>query len=122
MRGASCTRPDWAGDLPTYALIWGPPIVVIVGGLFVEVALRAFAWTIALLWMGTACLLNVRRCARTHCRFTGPFYLVMILPVWTAETGIIPTGVYGWALLAAFIIIGGKIIWWATERAWGKFS
>jgi len=28
--------------------------------------------------MGTACILNARRCGRTHCRYTGPYYLAMI--------------------------------------------
>ena len=59
---------------------------------------------------------------RTHCRFTGPFYLIMILPVLAAGSGLVLIGLYGWVLLAAVIIAGGKIIWWATERAWGKFS
>ena len=29
---------------------------------------------------------------------------------------------YVWLALAALIVLGGWIIWWATERAWGKFS
>lgn len=97
-------------------------MVAVGAGLFVDVALRSVIWTIALAWMGTACLLNARRCGRTHCRFTGPFYLIMILPVLAAGSGLVPIGPYGWGLLAAVIVAGGKIIWWATERALGKFS
>ena len=116
------TRPDWASNVRTYGLGWGLPLVAIVVGLLVDAAWRTAIWTIALGWMGTACLLNARRCSRTHCRFTGPFYLVMILPLLAAGSGIMPIGPYGWLLLAAFIVLGSKIIWWATERAWGKFS
>ncbi len=97
-------------------------MVAIAAGLFVDVTWRSVIWTIALAWMGTACLLNARRCGRTHCRFTGPFYLILILPVLAAGLGLVSVGPYGWVLLAVAIVAGGKIIWWATERAWGKFS
>jgi len=29
---------------------------------------------------------------------------------------------YAWLVLAALILLGDKIIWWATERVWGPFS
>ena len=28
----------------------------------------------------------------------------------------------GWLAIAVAILLGSKLIWWATERAWGKFS
>jgi hypothetical protein len=90
--------------------------------LLVDVPARTVIWTAALLWIGTACLLNARRCGRTHCRFTGPFYLAMIIPVLALGTGVVSLGLPGWIALGVFIIVGSKIIWWATERAWGKFS
>lgn len=90
--------------------------------MFLDVGFRTVIWTIALGWMGAACLLNARRCGRTHCWYTGPFYLFMILPVLTVGSGIVQVGPYGWFLLAAVIILGSKIIWWLTERAWGRFS
>jgi hypothetical protein len=46
----------------------------------------------------------------------------MILPVLAAGSGAIQIDGYGWLLLAGLIVIGSKAIWWATERAWGKFS
>ena len=79
-------------------------------------------WIIALAWMGTACILNARRCGRTHCRFTGPYYLAMIIPILALGTGLISIGLYGWLALGALIVFGSKAIWWATERVWGKFS
>ncbi len=54
-----CTRRDWAGTLQTYGLVWGLPIAAIVAGLFLNVGLRTAIWTIALGWMGAACLLIV---------------------------------------------------------------
>ena len=55
-----------------------------------------------------------------HCRYTGPYYLAMIVPV--LALGFISTGIYGWVALGVVIVGGSLLIWWATERAWGKFS
>jgi len=93
-----------------------------VGGLLVDVPARTAIWSVALLWKGVACILNARRCRRTHCRFTGPYYLFMILPVLALGSGLAPSSFYGWFALGVVIILGSKIIWWATERVWGKFS
>jgi hypothetical protein len=45
----------------------------------------------------------------------------MITPVLALGSGIF-TGFLGWLALAVVILLGSKLIWWATERAWGKFS
>jgi hypothetical protein len=37
-------------------------------------------------------------------------------------SGVIPVGFYAWLSLAGLILGGSMIIWWATEKAWGKFS
>lgn len=113
---------DWAGSFRAYAVVWGMPLLVIVAGAFVDVHIRTAIWTAALIWMGAACLLNARRCGRTHCRFTGPFYLILIVPVLLLGFGLLPLDPYAWWILGAAILFGGKIIWWATEAVWGKFS
>jgi hypothetical protein len=113
---------DWVGSVRSNILAWWLPQLAIIAALFVEAPARTVIWVSALGWMGAACLLNARRCGRTHCRFTGPFYLAMILPVLFLATGFVSSGFYGWLALGAFIILGSKIIWYATERAWGKFS
>jgi Ca2+/Na+ antiporter len=83
---------------------------------------RVAVWIIALVWMGTACILNARRCGRTHCRYTGPFYFAMILPVMVLASGVAVMDFYGWLAFALFIVCAGWIIWWGTEQAWGKFT
>jgi hypothetical protein len=113
---------DWAGSAYAYGLVWGLPVAVMVGGLLVDVPARMALWTTALIWKGLACIVNARRCHRTHCRFTGPFYLAMIIPVLALGSGAISVSLYGWLALGVLILLGSKIIWWATERAWGKFS
>src|SRR5438128_9752954 len=113
---------DWLRSPRTNLLAWWIPQAAILAGLFVPVPVRTAIWVIALIWMGTACILNARRCGRTHCRYTGPYYLAMIVPVLVLTSGIIAAEWFGWLALAVLILAGSKIIWWAVERAWGKFS
>ena len=112
------TSRDWLGSVHTSLLAWWMPKVAILAGLFVAVSVRAVIWIIALIWMGTACILNARRCNRTHCRYTGPYYLVMIVPV--LVLGIVSAGIYNWMFLAMLILGGSWAIWWGTERIRGK--
>ena len=112
---------DWLGSARTHALAWWLPQTAIVAGLVAPANIRTVIWIIALLWMGTACLLNARRCGRTHCRYTGP-YLALIIPVLALGSGVVAVGLYGWLVLGVLILAGSKILWWTTERAWGKFS
>jgi len=113
---------DWLRSPRTNLLARWIPQAAIVAGLFVPAPGRTVIWIVALTWMGTACILNARRCGRTHCRYTGPYYLAMIAPVLVLASGVMSVDSYGWLILAVFILAGSKIIWWATERAWGEFS
>ncbi len=115
-------KRDWAGNLRAYLLAWGWPLIAVIAGSFVDAPARTAIWSIALIWMGTACLMNARRCGRIHCRFTGPFYLTLVIPVALHGLDLFPLGPYAWWILGGTILFGGKIIWWATEAAWGKFS
>jgi hypothetical protein len=112
---------DWLSSLRMRALAWWTPKAAIIAGLFVSLPARSVIWVIALVWMGTACILNSRRCGRTHCRYTGPYYFAMIVPVLLLASGIISVGLWGWIALAVVIIGGSLTIWWITERAWGRY-
>ena len=112
---------DWLRTPRTSLLAWWIPKAAILAGLLVPMTVRAAIWIIALFWMGMACILNARRCGRTHCRYTGPYYLAMIAPVLVLTSGIVSTDLYAWLFLGVLILAGSRIIWWATERAWGKF-
>lgn len=96
-------------------------MLAVAAGAFAAVPVRTAIWCMALLWMGAACMLNARRCGRVHCRYTGPYYLALVVPVLAAGTGAIDVGTAGWVVLAAMIFIGGKAIWWITETAWGSY-
>jgi hypothetical protein len=113
---------DWLGNWRSSALAWWIPHAGLLAGLLASVPVRVAVWTAALLWMGLACIFNSRRCARTHCRYTGPYYLSMIVPVLVIGLVIRSDDALAWLILGTVIVGGSKLIWWATERAWGKFS
>jgi Ca2+/Na+ antiporter len=113
---------DWLANTRTNALAWRIPQVAILGGLLVPELVRSAIWIIALIWMGAACILNARRCNRTHCRYTGPYYLAMIVPVLALGSGAVSVSFYAWLALACVILLGSRLVWWATELAWGRYS
>ncbi len=103
------TSRDWLGSVHASLLAWWMPKAAILAGLFVPVSFRAVIWINALIWMGTACILNARRCNRTHCRYTGPYYLAMIAPV--LAMGGVSAGIYKWVFLAVLILGGSWLLW-----------
>lgn len=111
---------DWLASTSSNLVAWWLPHAALFVSLLAPVPSRAIIWTIALVWMGVACIANNRRCGRTHCRYTGPYYLAMIAPV--IVLAVILSGIYQWIALGVVVVCGSKFIWWATERAWGKFS
>lgn len=113
---------DWLSNAHTNLVALWLPKGAIIAALFAAAPLRAAIWTVALLWMGIACILNARRCGRTHCRYTGPYYLAMILPVLVLAFNLISASIYAWLALALLIVCGGWLIWWATEQLWGRYS
>ena len=114
------TSRDWLGSVHTSLLAWWMPKAAIVAGLFVPASFRAVIWIIALIWMGTACILNARRCNRTHCRYTGPYYLAMIVPVMAFAAGLVTVGILGWVCLGVIMLGGSGLIWWATDGHGGS--
>src|SRR5258707_15379849 len=115
------TTRDWLDSVHTSLLAWWMPKAAILAGLFAPVPARAVIWIVALIWMGAACILNARRCNRTHCRYTGPYYLAMIVPVISLGTGIVTVGLLGWISLALLIVAGSGLLWGAPNASWGKF-
>ena len=59
---------DWARNCcsPQFLIAWGIPISALVLSSSTGIGL-AWIWPIGLAWLGIACLLNARRCSRTHC-------------------------------------------------------
>lgn len=104
-----------------FALHWGLPIAAMLAVIGVPHPVKTWVWVAALVWMGGACLWNARRCGRRHCYWTGPFFLVMTLPVLAYGYGVVPLGIDGWKWLGIAIGVGAVLITAITERG-GKYS
>lgn len=119
---ACCHATDWVGDVRNYALAWGLPTAALVTTVFVPPLIRTLVWFLSLIWMGAACLSNARRCGRTHCRLTGPFFLLMAAATLSHGVGLIPLGPYGWTWLGAAIAGGTALLWSVSEALLGRYS
>jgi hypothetical protein len=114
-------RRDWASGRLMLAAVWGVPAAAMVTALLLEPAARALVWIAMLVWMGGACLANARRCDRTHCRFTGPFFLAMAGCVLVHAAGMLPLGSQPWLAIGLVIALGNAFIWWGSERLLGTY-
>ena len=114
-------RRDWVSGRASYVLAWGLPSAALIAAIWAPPEVRTCAWAAALVWMGTACLLNARRCGRVHCRFTGPFFLVMALVVVLHGVGAVALGPRGWTWIGIAIVLGTATIWILSERLWERY-
>ena len=76
-----------------FILYWLPAIAIVaVGPLAISSGWRTVVWTVALVTMGVACIVNALRCGRVHCYLTGPFFLLMALVALSYGLGILYPG------------------------------
>lgn len=113
---------DWTNNFKNYVLIWVLPKIAILGAIFAPLAFGTTIWVTALVFMGAACLMNSRRCGRVHCRYTGPYYLALTVPVLLLGTGILEPSLYALLMLGGLSIFGGYAITWLTEKSRGKYE
>jgi hypothetical protein len=112
---------DWAANRLTLAAAWGLPAGIMLLAMLLPPAQRAAVWIVMLWWMGVACLVNARRCGRTHCRYTGPFFFGMAAMALAYAIGILPLGSHPWLVLGMIAAVGNAIIWWGSERVLGTY-
>lgn len=113
---------DWAASFGGWLRAWGIPSLILIAAAFTEPMTRALVWSGVLVWMGAACVVNARRCGRTHCRYTGPYYFLLVVPVLLHGLGVVSLGPWAWWVLGALILFGSKLIWLATEWLWGRYT
>jgi hypothetical protein len=118
-----CRRRDLLGSGTAPWLVWFLPIATIVlTGQFADREwILAVSWTLALLVMSLGCFANARRCGRTHCYFTAPFFLLMAVASLLHGSGIVPLGAHGWSYIGIVLMIGATLLWLVTEWLWGRY-
>ena len=113
---------NWASGL-TLAAVWGiPAAAMLLASLFLKPVTCGIVWIAMLIWMGGACLVNARRCGRTHCRYTGPFFLVMAALVLLYVAEVFRLESQPWLLLGLATAIGNALLWWGSEKLLGIYS
>lgn len=123
MTDSARQQRDWVSSRLSRFLAWGVPTAALVIAIFLPPPARTLIWSLSLLWMGVACIANATRCGRTHCYFTGPFFLIMAVAVALHGTSILWLGANGWIWLGTTIVVGGYgVLWLLPERIWGKFA
>jgi len=111
------------GNPFTLITFWGIPILVLICSTLLEnKILVGWIWFISLLWMGIACLLNARKCKRTHCFYTGPFFILMAIVSLLFSYSFIGLGGNGWIWIGCIAVTGGILIWFFSESILGKYA
>jgi hypothetical protein len=95
--------------------------VVVAGALNISIAWRTAVWVVALLVMGSACLVNAFQCGRVHCYLTGPFFLLMGVVTLLYGLGVISLAGNGWNLLGLIILVGAIALSCLPEMLFGKY-
>ncbi len=105
-----------------FTTIWGVPTLVLICSTLLEnKMIIGWIWAISFCWMGGACLFNAKQCKRTHCFYTGPFFILMAIISLLYSYDIIRLGKNGWILLGVISIAGGILIWNFSESIFGKY-
>ena len=120
--GKKLNETDWASKPLLFGKMWGLPILI----LWMSPALEnrmviGWIWAISLVWMGAACLFNDRKCKRTHCFCTGPFFIFMAVISLLYGSDIIEINGNGWRWLGSITAMVSVLIWVISQSILGKY-
>lgn len=115
-------RRDLSARAGSYLAVWGAPVLAgaVASLVSPSVEWAAGVWSLALTWMGGACLVNARRCGRLHCFFSGPILLVGALLAGLIALRLLDAG----AVSLGVIVVGALVLFgltYAVELAWGRY-
>ena len=118
--GDTASAADWARGARG-CLTWGVPVAILVISPVIGTRYLVIVWPSLLTFMGAACLLNARRCGRTHCYLTGPFFLLLAGVSLLYGIGALPLGAHGWSKLSEALVIGGVALCCVPEWVLGRY-
>lgn len=118
-----CASRDLVKKPAAAWLLWGLPIAIILitGNVASAGWILTVAWAASLVTMGVACLVNARGCGRTHCYFTGPFFLLMAIMSLLHGLHVVSLGPRGWSYIGIVLLIGSIVLCAAPELIWGRY-
>jgi hypothetical protein len=108
-RGRNFERAPWC------YLLWGIPVVLVVGAgaayraSVISLTARGALWVIAVVWAGTGCLINGRSCGRVHCRIDGILFPLLSI---AGALNVLSVVSFDWNLfwLAFILILVGSFV------------
>jgi hypothetical protein len=116
------TQKDWARRPVSACIGWCLPVAlgVLAGTLLSSPLAIAGVWTIALAWMGIACVFNARRCHRLHCYIAAPILLLGALVVGLLASGVMNLGAHALnnAVSGTLVLV---LLSFVPEMIWGKY-
>lgn len=114
---------DLLSDRQVAGAAYGLPIAVLLASGFfpMPTLTRAVIWTACFAVMGAACAANALRCGRTHCYFTGPFFLVIALVSLLYGLGVVALGKWGWNVIAISAVVGTIVLYYVPELLFGRY-
>ena len=115
-------RRDLSARAGSFLTVWGAPALAGLAAsmLAPSTALAAGAWSLALAWMGGACLVNARRCGRVHCYVSGPILLVGAGLAAASGGSVLDFGPSGVSLIVAATLALAALTY-LLELVWGRY-
>lgn len=108
-------------------MFWGAPIAldivvsIVQGWGWISLWLAGVLWADATFWIGMSCLVNVRRCSRTHCLIAG----ILLLPIGAAgPTNVLGLVSFSWSIFGVYwdafyaVLAAGFL----AEYLWGPYQ
>lgn len=102
-------------------LTFGVPIAILLISSDIGTRYLVVVWPSLLTFLGVACLLNARRCGRTHCYVTGPFFLLLAGIALLYGIGVLPLGARGWSTLSLALVVGSVVLCCVPEWIFGRY-
>lgn len=121
MGTADARGRDLLADPARRRVLFLGPQVTFVAGFFLPAPWRTPVVALSLVVLGSACTTNALRCGRLHCFLTGPFYLGMAAISLAYGLGWLPAVGWGWLAIGLAVLVGGNLLAYLPERAWGRY-